>query len=59
LAGNYVFLANENGNTAVIKAGRQFEQVAFNSLEKYRACPVFSGTRMYIRSMKHLWCIGR
>lgn len=59
LAGNYVFISCESGKTVVIKAGRQYEEVAMNSLEKFRACPVFSGTRMYIRSLKHLWCFGR
>lgn len=59
LAGNYVFLAGEGGKTAVIKTGRQFEQVAMNTLEPFRSCPVFSGTRMYLRGHKNLWCIGR
>jgi len=59
LAGDYVFLSCEGGKTVVTKAGRQYEEVAQNSLEKFRSCPVFSGTRMYIRGQKHLWCIGR
>jgi outer membrane protein assembly factor BamB len=59
LAGDYVFLSCEKGITAVVKTGRTYEFVALNNLEKFRACPVFSGTRMYIRTLKHLWCIGR
>lgn len=58
LAGNYVFLSCESGKTVVIKAGRQYEEVARNSLEPFRSCPVFSGSRLYIRGQKHLWCIG-
>ena len=59
LAGDYVFLSCEGGKTVVIKAGRQYEEVARNTLEKFRSSPVFSGTRMYIRGQKYLWCIGR
>lgn len=59
LAGDYVFLSCEGGKTVVIKAGRTYEEVARNSLEKFRSCPVFSGTRMYIRGHKYLWCMGR
>lgn len=58
LAGNYVFLSCEGGKTVVIKAGRQYEEVAQNSLERFRSCPVFAGTRMYVRGQKYLWCIG-
>ena len=58
LGGDYVFLSGEEGKTVVIKVGRQYEEVAQNSLEKFRSCPVFSGTRMYIRGQKYLWCIG-
>lgn len=59
LAGDYVFLSSENGQTVVIKAGHQYEEIARNTLEPFRSCPVFSGTRMYVRTLKHLWCIGK
>jgi len=59
LGGGYVFLSGEGGKTVVIKAGREYEEVAQNSLEPFRACPVFDGTRMYIRGHAYLWCIGR
>lgn len=59
LAGDYVFLSSENGQTLVLKAGAQYDEVARNSLEPFRASPVFSGTRMFIRGRQHMWCIGR
>jgi outer membrane protein assembly factor BamB len=59
LAGDYVFLSSENGQTVVLKAGREYEEVARNTLEGFRSSPVFAGTRMYIRGQKFLWCIGR
>jgi outer membrane protein assembly factor BamB len=59
LAGEYVFLSGEGGKSVVIKAGRQYEEVAQNNLEPFRSCPIFAGTRMYIRGHAYLWCIGR
>jgi len=59
LAGDYVFLSSESGQTLVLKAGREYEEVARNSLEPFRSSPVFSGSRMIIRGQKFLWCIGR
>jgi hypothetical protein len=32
--------------------------VARNSLETFRSSLVFEGKRMYVRTVKHLWCIG-
>ena len=58
LAGNLLFVSSDNGNTAVVKVGRKFKQVSFNSLEKFRGSPLFSGKRFYIRGMKNMYCIG-
>lgn len=59
LAGDLVFLSSERGQTVVIKPGREYSEVARNVLEIFRSTPVFSGTRMYIRGEKNMWCIGR
>ena len=57
-AGRIYFLA-ENGEATVIEAGRQFKELAVNSLEgKFQASPAFSNGRIFIRSDKHLYCIG-
>ena len=42
----------------VIQAGREYRAVATNTLEAMRSCPVFEERRMYIRTLKNLWCIG-
>ncbi len=57
LAGEYVFLSSENGQTVVIKTGPEYAEVSRNSLEPFRSCPVFSGKRMFIRGNRNLWCI--
>ncbi len=57
-AGGYLYVSGENGVTAVLAPGREFKEIARNTLEKFRGNPVFSGKRMYVRGMKHLYCIG-
>ncbi len=56
-AGGYVFVGTEGGDIAVLKAGKELEEVSLNKLEKLRSCPVFEGTRMYLRGLDHLYCI--
>lgn len=57
-AGDYIFLGCTKGTTLVIKAGREFEEVALNKLEDYGSNPIFTGKRMYLRGQKHLFCVG-
>lgn len=59
LAGKYIFVSSDSGTTIVVRPGREYEQVARNTLEVFRSSPVFSGTRLYIRGSKKLYCIGR
>jgi len=59
LAGKVLLVSNSDGKTAVIEPGREFREVARNTLEPFRATPVFRGTRMFVRAQKHLYCIGR
>jgi outer membrane protein assembly factor BamB len=58
VAGNNVFLSTDKGNTLVVKAGSKFEVVGRNQLEPFRSSLVFEGKRMYVRTQKHLFCIG-
>jgi hypothetical protein len=58
-AGDYVFFSSEKGQTVVLKAGKTFEQVQLNTLEPFRTCPIFEDGRMYVRTLKHLYCIGK
>jgi outer membrane protein assembly factor BamB len=54
-----LFCPSEDGDVFVIKAGDQFELLAKNSLadESIMASPAISGGAMFIRSVKHLFCI--
>jgi len=57
-AGPYIYLGCTKGTTLVIKAGREYEEVAHNRLEDYGSNPIFAGKRMYLRGQKHLYCVG-
>ena len=58
MAGKYLFVSSDNGHTLILEPGREYKEVAHNSLEPFRSSLVFEGKRMYVRSTKHLWCIG-
>jgi outer membrane protein assembly factor BamB len=59
LGGKYVFVSGEGGNTVVLEAGREYKEVARNTLEPFRTSPVFADGRMYVRTLKTLYCIGK
>jgi outer membrane protein assembly factor BamB len=58
LAGNRLFVSSDNGTTIVLEPGREYKELARNSLETFRSSLVFEGKRMYVRTTKGLWCIG-
>jgi len=54
-----VYLANEEGKVAVLKAGRDWELLAVNDLgEGTYATPALSEGRIYLRTDDALYCIG-
>ena len=57
VAGGHLFVSSENGTTLVLEPGRTYRELARNALEPFRSTPVFQGRRMYIRGLKHLYCI--
>jgi outer membrane protein assembly factor BamB len=58
-ANGLVYFLNDDGVMHVVKAGPKFELVARNELgEKTYASPALSGAQMFLRSFKHLYCIG-
>ncbi|MCE5239923.1 PQQ-like beta-propeller repeat protein [bacterium] len=59
LAGNLLYVSNEKGTTVLVKPGRQYEEVGRLTLEPFRCCPVFAGSRVYIRTLKSLFCLGQ
>jgi outer membrane protein assembly factor BamB len=55
-----IYFLSEAGETTVIEAADQFKVMAKNSLgEKCQASMAVSGGRLFIRSDKSLFCIGR
>jgi outer membrane protein assembly factor BamB len=59
LAGKYLFLSNNQGDSVVLEATRDAKLVSKNRLPAGSgAAPVFSGTHMYLRAGDKLYCIG-
>lgn len=64
LAGDILYVSGESGATLVLEPGREYKEVARNTLERLRSTPAFLGTRMYFRGMgkkkapSHLYCVG-
>jgi outer membrane protein assembly factor BamB len=59
LAGPYLYVRGDSGQTVVLRPGREYGEVAKNALEPFRSCPLFEGRRLYVRTLNHLYCIGR
>ena len=58
LAGNRIYVSSDSGATVVLQPGREYKELARNKLEPFRSSLVFEGKRVYIRTEKHLYCIG-
>ncbi len=58
LAGNRLYVSSDNGTTVVLQPGREYRELARNKLETFRSSLVFAGKRLYVRTAKHLYCIG-
>jgi outer membrane protein assembly factor BamB len=57
--GGKVFFTNDDGETFVMENGPKFNLLHVNSLgEKTLASPALVEGRWYIRTQRHLWCIG-
>ena len=56
-----VYLATEEGDVVVVKAGNTFEVLATNTLtdQSFIASPIVVGNDLYLRSRTHLFRIGR
>lgn len=58
VSGRTYFL-NDDGETTVLEAGPQFQVLARNALaEKAQASIAVSQGQLFIRTERHLWCIG-
>jgi hypothetical protein len=67
LAGKYIYLMDNQGNTLVLQPGRKYKEVSQNILEDMKegknqeqnvSTPIFEGSRMYYRTPNYLFCIG-
>jgi outer membrane protein assembly factor BamB len=53
-----LYCASEDGDVYIIKAGPKYELLAKNSLgESIMASPAVSDGKMFVRTLKHLYCI--
>jgi hypothetical protein len=60
LADGKIYITNEDGVTAVVKAGPTFELLAHNDFDDYTlSSPAISEGQIFIRTAKHLYCIGK
>lgn len=57
LAGGRLYVGSDNGVTLVLSPTPDLAVLATNRLEKTRACPVFDGRELFVRGMRHLYCI--
>jgi outer membrane protein assembly factor BamB len=57
-----IYYVTRGGDIHVIKAGDAFESLAVNRVtsepEDFSASPAIADGQLYIRSSKHLYCIG-
>jgi outer membrane protein assembly factor BamB len=59
-ANDHVYITNEDGETTVIKYGQQYQEVTVNKLnETTMATPAISGSRLLIRTERHLYCLAK
>lgn len=60
LAEENIYVPDQSGDCHIIRALPRFERIAKNSLgETIRASIAVSQGNLFIRTYKHLWCIGR
>ncbi len=59
LAGNHLFVLNDQGDTLVLEPCRQYKELRRNRLPAgHGSAPAFDGTRIYLRGGQSLYCIG-
>ena len=59
-AGDRLYLINQNGDTVILAASPEFKELGRNKLgEMTRASIAVSDGELFIRTYKHLWCVGK
>ena len=60
LAGDKILMVSEKGEVAVVKAEKDFEELARAPLgERVYASPAVADGKVFIRGEKHLFCFGK
>jgi hypothetical protein len=55
-----VYFVSDAGVTRVVRAGANFELIAENTIDqRCYASPAISRGQIFLRSEKHLFCIGK
>lgn len=58
-AGNNIFIPKNDGKLHIIRTGRKFQRLATHDLkESLMTTPAISEGRLYLRTRRHLYCIG-
>ena len=59
LADGRIYFLSEEGETTVVRASREYQELARNRLDEHtQASMAVSGGRFFIRTANHLWAIG-
>lgn len=62
VADGKIFFQTRSGEMVVIRAGKEFEQLAVNRVtsdaEDFSATPAISNGQLFIRSSRHLYCVA-
>lgn len=58
IAGDYVVLTTDQGETLFIQAGRDFKTVTKGRLDPMLGTPAFTGGEVYVRTHKRMWAFG-
>jgi hypothetical protein len=59
LGGKNLYAGNEDGTVVIFEPGSAYKEVARTKLDKFRSCPAFEGTRIYVRTYKGMVCFGK
>lgn len=61
LSGDRIYVMNQAGDTIVLRASPKFEQLAVNTLGDglSNSSPAVSDGQLFLRTHRHLWCIGK
>jgi outer membrane protein assembly factor BamB len=58
VGGGRLYVSADNGQTIAIAPGREYAELARNSLAPFRSTPVCAGRRLLIRTLDALYCLA-